>query len=227
MTLKKVYFGSFKQQNILKHNSNVISKNLIVKLSVIKNKLFWVAFPIIFILINNTTYAQSIITNAQSSYIRLNSYDGVIANNVFGLKIYVRQNNVSIQNWTLAARVNGEVKNGEGKVFDLSKMSIQINNISGEGLTLRKIGMNKEPVLVSEKEFPIFENSKAPIFSTDNLKEFYISFNIIIEAGNYLEALKSWDQYQMNMIFLLRDEHLELLSESESSILMRITPQAD
>jgi hypothetical protein len=208
-------------------NLTLLSENLIVKLSVVNNKLFWVAFPIIFILINNTTNAQSIITNAQSSYIRLNSYDGIIANNVFGLKIYVRENNVSIPNWTLAARVNGQVKNEEGKVFDLSKMSIQINNISGEGLTLRKIGTNKKLVPLSENEFPIFKNSKAPIISTDNLKEFYISFNIIIEGGNYLEALKSWDQYQMDMAFFLRDEHNELISQSESSILMRITPQAD
>ncbi len=191
-----------------------------------KIKFFLIIAAIAFIS-NRTTNAQSIITNAQSSYIRLNSYDGIVANNVFGLKIYVRENNVSIPNWTLAARVNGEVKNVEGKVFDLSKMSIQINSTSGEGFTLRKIGINKEPVSLNEKEFSIFENSKAPIFSTDDLKEYYISFNIIIEGGNYLDALKSWDQYQMDMAFFLRDEHNELISQSESSILMRITPQAD
>ena len=191
-------------------------------------KINWFLIVAVIIFISNrTANAQSIITNPQSSYIRLNSYDGIVANNVFGLKIYVRENNVSIPNWTLAARVNGEVKNVEGKVFDLSRMSIQINNTSGEGLTLRKIGTNKEVVPLNENEFPIFENSKAPIFSTDNFKEFYISFNIIIEGGNYLEALKSWDQYQMDMAFFLRDEHNELISQSESSILMRITPQAD
>jgi hypothetical protein len=192
-----------------------------------KIKFFWIIPFIVFILLNNTTNAQSIITNAQSSYIRLNSYNGIITNNAFGVKVYVRENNVSIPNWTLAARVNGEVKNIEGKVFDLSNMSIQINNISGEGPTLRQIGTNNEPIPLNENEFPIFKNSKAPIFSTNDFKEFYISFNIIIEGGNYLEALKSWDQYQMDMVFLIRDEHDKLISQSESSILMRITPQAD
>lgn len=184
---------------------------------------------IIFILFFNDANAQSVTGETQSSYIRLTSYTGVIANNVFGLRIHARGNNINIAKWTLTARIDDEIVNSEGKVFEPSKISIRINNVSDDTPTIKQMGANNKPISLKEEEFIIIKNSNVPIWtdSINNHKEFYFSFDIIIEGGEYLETLKSFDQYVINMVFSLKNEEEKLIFETPSSILMQVIPQVD
>jgi hypothetical protein len=192
-------------------------------------KLFWFVPALFLISLSNPTIAQNLTIASQSSYIRLNSYNGIVTNNAFGVRVTARGDTLFLPNWNLTARVKGKIKNSEGKSFDLSKLRIKINHISSDGPSLLKIGTDNQAITLAEKEFPIIENSNAPIFTSknDKLMEFYISFDIIIEGGDYLDALKSFNQYMLNMVFSIKDEGDHTLSQSESSILMQITPQAD
>src|SRR5690606_25252591 len=148
-------------------------------------------------LLNFATANAQITSDTQNGYIMVHSYNGSTTEHAFGYHIRIYDKNVNIQNWSLMVKVNGTIKNAEGKIVDPSKLRIRINSIWGDGPTLAQIGTNNTPVPLSHTEVPIFRNSKAPITSgADNhYKTFTFSFDILTEGGSYLEALKTWAEY--------------------------------
>ncbi len=197
--------------------------NLPNYLLIMKNKLYFL-FTFI-ILLHNTNLSAQVTTSAQSTYIPLNSYTGSTTDNAYGFRIHVNGKNINIKNWSLIARVNSPIINSEGKIIDPSKISIRINSISGDGFTLQSIGTTNAPVPLSLVEVPIFRNSKMPIkSSTSGYTQIYFSFDIIIAGGSYLEALKSWQNYNLNITLSLKDSRDQLISQSASPLQIQIQP---
>lgn len=178
-------------------------------------------------LLNFATANAQITSDTQNGYIMVHSYNGSTTENAFGYHIRIYDKNVNIQNWSLMVRVNGLIRNGEGKIVDPTKLRIRINTISGDGPTLAQIGTNNIPVPLSQTDVAIFRNSKAPITSGPNnsYKTFSFSFDIITEGGAYLEPLKSWQEYNLNVVFSLRSSLNQLITGSPASARMQIYPQ--
>lgn len=191
---------------------------------IMKNKLYYL-FAFIIILFTNTISLAQVTTSAQSTYIPLNSYTGSTTNDAYGFRVHINGTNVNVQNWSLIARVNNPIMNSEGKTIDPSKISIRINSISGDGFTLQSIGTNNTPIPLSLVEVPIFRNSQAPIKSSSSgYTQIYFSFDIIIAGGSYLEVLKSWQNYNLNIILSIKDSQNQLISQSTSPLQIQIQP---
>lgn len=175
---------------------------------------------------NNSLLFGQVVANAQGGFVSLNSYSGSVTPNAYGLQIHLYGPNINVANWSMMVRVLEPVKNGEGKIMDPSKISLRINNISGNGPTLQEIGTNNAPVPLSFVETPIFRNSQAPLRTgpLEHYKQMLFSFDVIIAGGSYLEALKSWSNYGLSVMFVLRDVHDQLISQSSHTLQMQLYP---
>lgn len=161
-----------------------------------------------------------------SGYMPVNSYNGVEHKNIYILQIDVKAANVNVANWSLMARVNDPIRNSEGKIMDPSKVSIRLNNVSGNSPSIQEMGANTNPIPLSMAEVSIIRYSRAPIQSgpTEFTKQMKLSFDIIIAAGSYLEALKSWQNYSMNLVFVLRNAQDQVISQTNRIFGMQIQP---
>jgi len=192
-----------------------------------KNKLIYVIFFFcVAILKSNFLLAQITITNGGGAgYMPIHTYNGIEFKNHYILQIDVN-GNVNLPNWYLTVRVNKPIKNSESKTLDPSKVSIRLNNISGDSApSIQEIGTSIRPIPLSLAEVPIIEYSKAPIESeSKKYKQIRISFDIIIAAGSYLEALKSWQNYSMDLSFILSNATRQLVSQTTREFQMQIYP---
>src|SRR5690606_10581731 len=97
----------------------------------------------------------------------------------------------------------------EGKVLDPSKVSLRLNSISGKRdvPTIQQVGAIIGKIPLSLSDVPIIPNSQYAIRTGSqhlNNNQFRFSFDIIVEGGSYLEQLKSWQNYVMDMEFTFR-----------------------
>lgn len=194
-----------------------------------KSKLFWVISLAAAIILSNSQFSQAQVSLADgggSGYMAVNSYNGVEFKNIYILQIDVKAANVNVPNWSIMVRVNDPIRNSEGKVMDPSKISIRLNNVSGNAPTIQEIGANTNPIPLSMAEVPIIQYSRAPIQTGafEYSKQMKFSFDIIIAAGSYLEALKSWQNYSMNLIFILRNAQDQVISQTNRVFGMQIQP---
>lgn len=161
-------------------------------------------------LLSGQSYGQ-ITTSAWAQFINVDSYAGKVSLKEFSLQIAITTNNVNISDWGLQVKLNGDIRNSEGKVFDPSKIKIRINEITSPGPTKAQIGAIEEPVL-SQQPRVIIPKSLAPLRTTaqEYHKQFVINFDIIIEGGSYLQALKSNRHYPLNLSFLIIKDNVAI-----------------
>src|SRR5690606_8981504 len=68
-------------------------------------------------------------------------------------------------------------------------------------------------------------NSKAPLYTTGTkYKQIFISFDILVAGGIYLEELKSWNNYNLNVVFSILNNRNQVITESSTSTHMQIHP---
>jgi hypothetical protein len=183
---------------------------------------------ILFLSSNDLMAQVTLVDGGGTGFISVRSYNGIRMQKHFILQMNVLGENINIPKWSIFAYVNEPIKNSDGKVLDPSKVSIRLNDITGAGApTIQEIGTHTSPIPLSLAEVPIIRYSNAPIQTGEraqNNKQIRFSFDIIIAAGSYLEALKSWNNYSMNLIFVLRNEQGQLLSKTNRIIGMQIYP---
>lgn len=181
---------------------------------------------VIILLNSQLSLAQvSVVDGGGNGYLIVNSYNGVEYKNSYILQINVDGSNINVPNWSLMARINDPIRNPESKILDPPNVSIRLNNISGNAPTIQEIGANTSPIPLSLAEVPIIQYSRAPIqTSTESSKVMKFSFDIIIAAGSYLEALKSWQDYTMNLVLILRDAQNQVISQTNRVFGMQIQP---
>lgn len=194
-----------------------------------KNRLIClVAFLCIFTFQNNSLFAQITLNNGGGTgYMSVQTYNGVEFKSHYILQIDINGTNQNLANWELVVRVDRPIRNSEGKTLDPSKVSLRLNSISGNGApTIQDIGATIRPIPLSLAETPIIENSRAQLATgpTEYHKQIRISFDIIIAAGSYLEALKSWQNYNMNLLFSLRKNSKQVVSQTIREFQMQIYP---
>lgn len=191
-----------------------------------KNRIWIYAILLVLIIVmSKRSHAQSIGSDAQNGYVPVSSYAGVINQNTFGFRIHLYGKDINVPNWAMALRVNGPIRNSEGKILDPTKLKISINYIS-PGPTLDQIGTTNAPVPLSQNINYIFKNSRHPLFTASNedYRQLFFSFNIHVEGGAYLEALKSWQEYIMNVEFQVYNQSGEIVTQSPQFVRFQIQP---
>lgn len=177
-----------------------------------KNKIYWILPFVLTILFWNSKalFAQiTLIDGGGEGYASVRSYSGVVKENNYILQLDVNGEDVNISNWSISARVKEPIRNSEGKVLDPSKMSLRLNNISGKQdvPTIQQVGAIIGKIPLSLADVPIIPNSQYGIRNGSqhlNNNQLRFSFDIIIEGGGYLEELKSWQNYVMDIEFTFR-----------------------
>lgn len=174
-----------------------------------KNKIYWILPFVLTILLWNSKalFAQiTLIDGGGEGYTSVRSYSGVVKENHYILQLDVNGEDVNISNWSISVRVKEPIRNSEGKVLDPSKVSLRLNNISGKRdvPTIQQVGAIIGKIPLSLADVPIIPNSQYAIRTGSqhlNNNQLRFSFDIIVEGGSYLEQLKSWQNYVMNMEF--------------------------
>jgi hypothetical protein len=197
-----------------------------------KNRLLVVvlAFIIVSLFITENLTAQ-VTSEANSNWIGLTSYSGFTKVNAFRFSININHTQpVDYPNWSLLVRVNSPITNGQKTFNDPSKISIRLNSISGINYpTIAQVGASQTPIPLSFNDQYIIQSSNHPL-QTDATqagwyKKFTFDFDIIIAGGSYLENLKTYTAYIMNLTFSVLSESGQLLSQQTPQVQMQIAPE--
>ncbi len=192
-----------------------------------KHKVFSLIFSFaVIILSGQQSYAQKIETSTSTDYTQVKSYLG-ITSPAFRLQVAISPNNVNFPNWALMVRVNGPIKNGEGKEIEPRKISIRIKSITGDGPTIQQLGIQNNPIPLSQVNQPIVQSSLWALSTGPNnyYRQFLITFDIIIAGGSYLENLKTYNAYTIGLTFSILDRNSSSLSQSSGSAGIQIVPE--
>lgn len=179
-----------------------------------------------FILLNvHNLTGQVVDSESNSNWIGLSSYNGSTTVNAFRFSINIRGENINYPNWSLVVRANSPITNSEGKIFDPSKISIRINQVTG-GPTLTELGANQTPIPLSFNDKYIINRSSFPLKNGSNeyYKKYTFDFDIIIAGGSYLENLKTYQQYLLSLTFSVLGANDKVVTESSPSVSMQIYP---
>ena len=179
-----------------------------------------------FILLNvHNLTGQVVDSESNSNWIGLSSYNGSTTVNAFRFSINIRGENINYPNWSLVVRANSPITNSEGKIFDPSKISIRINQVTG-GPTLTELGANQTPIPLSFNDKYIINRSSFPLKNGkgEYYKKYTFDFDIIIAGGSYLENLKTYQQYLMSLTFSVLGANDKVVTESSPSVSMQIYP---
>lgn len=191
------------------------------------NKFQWLTLlvSVIVILSAKTLFAQ-VTSNGNGSYIEVVSYKGLTVPNAITYRINVDGANINYPNWSLMVRANPTIINSEGKTIDPSKISIRLNNVTG-GPTIQSIGASTTPIPLSFSNQAVFKKSKYSI--KHGPKEFYsqyiFTFDIIVKEGDYLQELKSVQNYILGLTFSVLASNDELLTQASIPAGLRVLPK--
>lgn len=163
--------------------------------------------------------AQAVNIATWGGYIPVVSYEGVTIRNAFRVQVDLNLPLQYYPNWSLAVRPTGPIRNIIGKTIDPSKIKLRINDINGNGPSIQEIGATSAPIPLSQSNVFLIRRSKAPLFTglLDFYKSFTISFDVIVEGGAYLEDLKSWLNYYLNLEFTLFNANDRALSSHQTN----------
>lgn len=167
--------------------------------------------------------AQHVTSHAYSGWIKLDSYKGSVTKDAFTYMLHIGRK-AEYDDWAMKVRANPIITNSEGKEIDPSKISIQLKRVEG-GPSLSDLEAIRRPIPLSYADQYIIEEADEDLELDDDYYDRWdFKFDIIIEGGEYLEALKSWDQYTMCLTFSVWDEDKRLISESDACVRMQIYP---
>ncbi len=195
-----------------------------------KNRIWVSAIVLIAIaLFSVGNLVAQVSSDSNSKYIKVESYNGSTTPKAFQFSVALSGENLNYANWSLAVSVNGLIRNSESKFLDPSKVKIRINEVLGHGITLGGIGASQEYIPLSNEDRLVIIGSSFPLKTgdhNDNNKRHTFEFDILVEGGNYLEQLKSWQAYDMSLTFaVLRANGKTVLTQSSSNIGMQIYPE--
>lgn len=200
-----------------------------------KNRILVLLFAVVSIGSLNTQKVSAQISSIASReyWIDVDSYNGFITNSAFKYQINLNGVDLNYSNWYLAVSVDSPITNGEGKTIDPSKISIRINDIKGLGKTVAPtipdLGIVNTPKLLINNNAYIVENSNFSLKTGgdhDNNKQYVFYFDIIVEGGEYLEELKSWNKYFLSLTFsALSSDKATVLTKHSVNTDFRIYPK--
>lgn len=199
-----------------------------------KNNIYIKLFFGLFFIVNSIYLSAQFTINAYSSgWIQVNGSSGVTVKNVVSTQLQMN-GPINYKNWSIVARVISPIVNSKKKEFPVEKLKLQYNNFTVEQYyaenyptvnqispILNNIAMSFSPVYLVRNS-PLVINTPSGRYGSIKL-----NYDIIIEAGKYLNSLKSWDNYTIQLEFSLLNEFGNVISTSPFSIDMQISPNGN
>lgn len=169
---------------------------------------------------------QPRLTASNQMYMEIANSQTHTFSNAFQVQITLEGNNKSYSNWSLGAILNQPITNPEGKTLPYSKIKLRLSAVNGA--TFQQIGSGTTAVPLSAP------GNTALLINTSNYTirngpyDFYsqiiFTVDVIIEGGTYVDALKTWQSYSLNLAFNLLDSRKAELSRASAINGIQIRP---
>lgn len=178
--------------------------------------------------------AQEFKMNSYSSgWIPVNSSAGITIKDFLKIQLDM-QSRTNYKNWSVVARVISPIKNSENKEFPVNKLKFKFSNYSTQqyysknypasanlGIVQGDIGMN-----FTRSYF--IRNSQLSTNTNGEYGSVLFNYDLIIEGGNYLNNLKSWNNYNIQLELTLLDGSGNIISSViASTFSMQISPDGN
>lgn len=154
-----------------------------------------------------------------------NSRDQVFSN-TFQIQIDLDGQNVSYPLWNLGMVLNQPITNSEGKTYPFNKIKFRLSAVNG--MTFQQIGSGTTAIPLSSPSMSaLFINkSNAPIANGNGEYHRQVVFTVemLLEGGSYMDALKSWNNYVINLGFVFYDRDGRELLRSSAVNSMQVQP---
>ncbi len=175
-------------------------------------KLIWF-FKFYFFIGQIFVFSQFTILGNNKGWLPIDSNNGGIITNVIDIQLHMAGNQVyNFPNWSIVGRVTSPITNSENKVFPVEKMKFRyrghrlVQYFANLNPTANQIGVIQSNIAMGFTPKYFIQNSPLnPTVPTGKYGSIVLEYDIIIDAGNYLSALKSWQNYRINYEFSLLD----------------------
>ncbi len=163
-------------------------------------------------------------SQAYSEWIKVDSYKGAVIQEAYKYIIHIGKKDIEYEDWSMQVRANPIITNSEGKVVDPSRISIQLRSVKG-GPKLKDFEAITKPIPLSFTDQYIIKKSDEDLEADDgHYQQWVFAFDIIVSGGAYLDELKSWNQYYMNLTFSVKDKRGRLITDANAGVNMQIHP---
>ncbi len=198
-----------------------------------KSKLFKQLLVLLFFIIScDSLYAQFKIIGNNKGWLHINSSNGGVIRNIIDIQLHMEGNTpYNYPRWSIVGRVTSPIINSENKIFPVEKMKFVYNSRRVVGIyetsnpTSQQIGVLEFPITMDFSPNYFIRNSplniNAPVGTYGSI---VLQYDVLIEGGNYLSALKSWQNYRINYEFSLLDENGQIIGSTTFPIDMQISP---
>lgn len=201
-----------------------------------RNRLIYLLFSVIFLILPNASIlSQVTILGNNKGWLPINSSNGGVIANVIDVQLHMSGNALyNYPNWSIVARVTSPIKNNDNKVFPVEKMKLRFRNFRKVQYfetinpTINKLGVIQSDIPMQYSQQFLIQNS--PLDITVPIGQYgsiVLEYDVVIEAGNYLTALKSWNNYQIQYEVTLLDQSGRVIGKSNFPIEMQIYPDGN
>lgn len=184
-------------------------------------------------LISIISSAQFTINAHNNGWVQVNGSSGVTVNNIVTVQLQMN-GALNYKNWSLVGRVVSPIVNSQKKEFPVDKLKLRFNNYSTSQYysenypTINQIGVIQSNIAMAFSPNYFIRNSPLVINTpAGKYGSIILNYNIVIDPGTYLNPLKSWNNYPIQMEFSLLNEFGNVIGTSPFSIEMQISPNGN
>lgn len=177
--------------------------------------------------------AQFTLNAHNNGWVQVNGSSGVTATNVVAVEMHM-SGALNYKNWSLVARVVSPIVNSEKKEFPVEKLKLKFNNYTTSQYysenypTLNQLGVIQNNIAMSFSPNYFIRSSPLTIATpAGKYGAIVLNYDIVIDAGTYLNPLKSWNNYPIQFEFSLLNEFGTLIGKSLFPIEMQISPNGN
>lgn len=177
--------------------------------------------------------AQFTLNAHNNGWVQVNGSSGVTVTNVVAVEMHM-SGALNYKNWSLVARVVSPIVNSEKKEFPVEKLKLKFNNYTTSQYysenypTINQLGVIQNNIAMSFSPNYFIRNSPLTIAtSAGKYGAIILNYDIVIDAGTYLNSLKSWNNYPIQLEFSLLNEFGTLIGKSLFPIEMQISPNGN
>ena len=199
-----------------------------------KNKNVLNYFLILMLLFSTFLSAQEFrMSSYNSGWIPVNSSAGVTIKDFLKIQLDI-QSRTDYKNWSIVARVVSPIKNADNKEFPVNKLKFKFGNYTTQQYysktypTTAQLGAVQGDIAMNFTRSYFIKNSQVSTNTNGEYGNILLNYDLIIEGGSYLNDLKSWNNYNIQLELTLLDGFSNVISSVVTNTFsMQISPQGN